>query len=245
MASYMRSDRGHLGPQHGDPKRLINYHEFIQLNDVYSGEDADHQRILENIGIPMSNLPASSRLDEILDEELSRRQPSIERIDTPHNPPKFLVKEPYGVSKLRDGGSFTSGDQDRDIIHRRLSASKKSTRDWLYPFALTTLSVAAFIVTMIYASPGSAYLTRRLLTASGTDSILVLRVLSEIHTLLLSASVARAFDSIQWSLASRINGITLLSFLALDSGTGILSLFRLVGTPSWRGRSHMIWSFVR
>jgi hypothetical protein len=240
----MRSDGGNPGPQRDDARRLID-HEITQSIDGYIGEEGECQRISENLGIPMINLPMSFRLDGILDEELSRRQHSTERISTPHNSPEIIAKEPLCVSARRGKGQFPSGDQDQGTIRSRLSASKKSTGGWLYPFVLTTFSIAAFIVTIIYASPGSVHLTRRLFTASGSDSILVLRVLSEVQTLLLSASVARAFDSIQWSLVSRINGITLLSFLALDSGTGILSLFRLLRTPSWRGRSHIIWNFVR
>jgi len=64
--------------------------------------------------------------------------------------------------------------------------------------------------------------------ASQSNTILVLRVLSEAHGVFLAGAVYSTFEVVQWVLVSRPEGIQLPQFLALQSSTGPLGLLAIV-----------------
>jgi hypothetical protein len=84
-------------------------------------------------------------------------------------------------------------------------------------------------LTGVYAS-GSArkMLQARFFSSTPSNSLLTLRVLSEVSTLLLWALYLGVLEEFQWALASRTKGVNVLQHVALDLGTGFWGLLRLV-----------------
>ncbi|KAK2035628.1 hypothetical protein LX32DRAFT_577343 [Colletotrichum zoysiae] len=69
---------------------------------------------------------------------------------------------------------------------------------------------------------------------SSKNSILILRVLTELCAITLAALVVVVVEDLQWALASRPGGVSLLHFVGLDSGTGVWGLLRLFVTAEWK-----------
>ncbi|EFQ27281.1 uncharacterized protein GLRG_01776 [Colletotrichum graminicola M1.001] len=69
---------------------------------------------------------------------------------------------------------------------------------------------------------------------SPKNPILILRVLTELCAITLAALVVVVVEDLQWALASRPGGISLLHFVGLDSGTGVWGLLRLLATAEWK-----------
>ncbi|KAK1593475.1 uncharacterized protein LY79DRAFT_514454 [Colletotrichum navitas] len=69
---------------------------------------------------------------------------------------------------------------------------------------------------------------------SSKNSILILRVLTELCAITLAALVVVVVEDLQWALASRPDGVSLLHFVGLDSGTGVWGLLRLLATAEWK-----------
>ncbi|KAK1985985.1 hypothetical protein LZ30DRAFT_583051 [Colletotrichum cereale] len=69
---------------------------------------------------------------------------------------------------------------------------------------------------------------------SSKNSILILRVLTELCAITFAALVVVVVEDLQWALASRPEGVSLLHFVGLDSGTGVWGLLRLLATAEWK-----------
>lgn len=63
--------------------------------------------------------------------------------------------------------------------------------------------------------------------SSGSNTILILRILSEAAGVFLAGSIYSTFEVVQWVLISRPDGIKIPQFLALQSSTGLLGLIIL------------------
>uniref|UniRef100_L2FN73 Major facilitator superfamily transporter n=2 Tax=Colletotrichum gloeosporioides species complex TaxID=2707338 RepID=L2FN73_COLFN len=85
-------------------------------------------------------------------------------------------------------------------------------------------------------STGSAkaLMKQSFFVASPQNSILLLRVLTELCAVVLAALVVVVVEDLQWALASRPGGVSLLHFVGLDSGTGVWGLLRLLATADWK-----------
>jgi hypothetical protein len=117
---------------------------------------------------------------------------------------------------------------------RYLGLAKQTILAW----SSTILATAFFLMTVAYAT-GTARISRvKFVHASQSNTILVLRVLSEAHGVFLAASVYASFEVVQWALISRPGGIQLPQFLALQCSTGPLGLLAIA---SGQGLSVAEW----
>jgi hypothetical protein len=120
---------------------------------------------------------------------------------------------------------------------RYLGLAKQTILAW----SSTILATAFFLMTVAYAT-GTARISRvRFVNASQSNTILVLRVLSEAHGVFLAASVYASFEVVQWVSISRPEGVLLPQFLALQCSTGPLGLLAIA---SGHGLSTTEWPIV-
>lgn len=112
---------------------------------------------------------------------------------------------------------------------------KKSSKFVWWTFGLWLLGVLMMTLTTVY-STGSAKALMRMnfFVMSSKNSILILRVLTELCAVTLAALVVVVVEDLQWALASRPGGVSLLTFVGLDSGTGVWGLLRLLATAEWK-----------
>lgn len=89
-------------------------------------------------------------------------------------------------------------------------------------------TVGFLILTLVYASNATAASRILFLYSSSSTTIFVLSILSSITGLFLTATIAAAFERVQWLLVSRPNGLRLSRYLALQPGTGLMGLLTLV-----------------
>jgi hypothetical protein len=98
-----------------------------------------------------------------------------------------------------------------------------------YTATLLFFTLGFGTLTGVYAS-GSAHrmLNAHFFSSSPSNSLLTLRILSEVSTILLWGLYLGVLEELQWSLASRKCGMNVLQFVALDMGTGFWGLLRLI-----------------
>jgi hypothetical protein len=151
------------------------------------------------------------------------------------NPP---ADESLGPSITKDGSDFSNVEEWIDTTNSHVVRGGKLTCTSFYVPILILLSIIVFAAIVIYTSIPTVKL-------SASNSILVLRILSEANTILLAVLASTALEYIQWTLTSRKFGSSLLAFLSLDSGTGVMKLFQLLMMRSWRHVDHKFWSAAR
>jgi hypothetical protein len=150
------------------------------------------------------------------------------------NPP---ADESLGPSTTKDGSEFSNVEEWIDTANSHVVRGGMTCAG-LYVSILILLSITMFLAIIIYTSIPTVKL-------SASNSILVLRILSEANTILLTVLASTALEYIQWTLTSRKFGASLLAFLSLDNGTGVMKLFQLLKMQSWRHIDHKFWSAVR
>jgi hypothetical protein len=101
-------------------------------------------------------------------------------------------------------------------------------RQTILAWSSTILATAFFLMTVAYATRTARMSSTSFVHASQSNTILVLRILSEAHGVFLAGSVYSVFEVVQWVLISRPEGIQLPQFLALQSSTGPLGLLAIV-----------------
>jgi hypothetical protein len=106
---------------------------------------------------------------------------------------------------------------------RYLGLAKQTILAWVS----LILALAFFLLTVSYAAKKSSISDLKFVLCSRSNTILVLRLLSEAAALFLSATIHSTFELAQWVLISRPGGIRLSQYLALQSGTGPLGLIVL------------------
>ncbi|KAK8160738.1 hypothetical protein BKA80DRAFT_204954 [Phyllosticta citrichinensis] len=79
---------------------------------------------------------------------------------------------------------------------------------------------------------------------SPSRAILVLRIMTEILCLYMLALGIMIVEDLQWTLASRPGGVSLLHFIGLDPGTGTWGLLRLFLSAGWRDKMLSFWRLV-
>lgn len=100
-------------------------------------------------------------------------------------------------------------------------------RQTILAWSSTILATAFFLMTVAYATEKSRFTAAKFVHSSRSNTIMVLRVLSEIAGVFLAGSVYSTFEVVQWVLISRPDGIRLPQFLALQSSTGPLGLLMI------------------
>lgn len=120
---------------------------------------------------------------------------------------------------------------------KRMSAvidlQESSRFGWWTP-VLLLLTLVVVTVTAMYANGSiKSLMQERFFTSSSSNAILILRILTEACALLLAALVVLVVEDLQWALATRPQGVSLLHFVGLDGGTGMWGLVRLLVTADW------------
>ena len=102
--------------------------------------------------------------------------------------------------------------------------------------ALAVTPTALFAITAWFAASTFSdeprdqanHILQSLLKVSFSSTVTILRILQGLTSTLTAAAVARSFEGIQWTLASRDTGIRSLSFLGLSPSTSIIGAAKLV-----------------
>lgn len=123
--------------------------------------------------------------------------------------------------------------------------NKTSKFGW-WPLLLLLLTAIMVVLTAIYANGTAKPLMQdRFFSTSSPHTILILRILTEGCALLFAALVVMVVEDLQWALASRPSGVSLLHFVGLDSGTGVWGLLRLLATADWNQKYSSLFRYVR
>lgn len=132
-----------------------------------------------------------------------------------------------------DGAAYDSGDE-APLNPRAPPGARNNNFVW-WTFGLWTLGVVMVVLTTVYSTGSAKALMRQnFFVASQSNSLLVLRIMTELCAIVIAAIVVVVVEDLQWALASRPGGVSLLHFVGLDSGTGVWGLLRLLMTADWR-----------
>lgn len=61
---------------------------------------------------------------------------------------------------------------------------------------------------------------------------------------MMAALVVVVVEDLQWALASRPEGVSLLHFVGMDSGTGVWGLLRLLATADWKEKYSSLFRLI-
>lgn len=110
-----------------------------------------------------------------------------------------------------------------------------------YTTALILLTTGFATFTAVYASGMKTKLVHvPLFTSSSSHSLLVLRIVSEVSTVLLWALSFAVMEELQWALAARKKGINVVQFVQLDTGTGFWRLINLLWGSAWEYKATVV-----
>jgi hypothetical protein len=126
--------------------------------------------------------------------------------------------------------------------------TKRLVRGLSLSWLSALLALVCLILTITYAFYPQSVSHLKAIGGSPSSALLVLRILSEIAGVLLAATIAAAFEKLQFILVARDGdggGLRFLDYLSLQAGAGMPGL---IGAAVWRGGIEMatrIWSIVR
>lgn len=109
-------------------------------------------------------------------------------------------------------------------------------------WTLAGFCLASYVITVVFAFGNAVFTQIQYLALSPAHTLTILRTLSEATTLLLTALIASATEKTFWLLVSRIDGISLPDFLALQLNTGIWGWLKHVFRRRFRARG---WGSLR
>jgi hypothetical protein len=121
------------------------------------------------------------------------------------------------------------------------------SRSFYNPFTaiLLLLTTGISIFTAIYASGTTTTLLNvHFFSSSSSHSLLTLRILSEAITVLLWTLSLAVMDQLQWSLASRRDGVSLIQFIQLDLGVSFWGLLRLITQSPWKYKGNSLTRYA-
>jgi hypothetical protein len=125
--------------------------------------------------------------------------------------------------------------------------SRFRARHPIFQIPLTWLaaifSIALFILTVLYAFSTTSLLRFHLSSISPTNTIFVLRILSEATAFCMVGMIDGALERLQWMLISRETGLRFLDYLALNQGTAKWGLVNLIFLSRRKGGHR--WSAAR
>lgn len=126
-------------------------------------------------------------------------------------------------------------DDTAELRPRRRSVNlEQSSRFGWWTLGLFVLTVVMVTLTAIFSDGSAKSLWQdKFFTTSPSNAILILRIMTEACALLLGGLIMVVVEDLQWALASRPQGLGLLHFVGLDSGTGVWGLVRLLATADW------------
>ena len=121
------------------------------------------------------------------------------------------------------------------------TALKRTPLAWLSVF----LTLILLVLTTLYASQTALVSKGGSISSSRSNAIFVLRALSELTGVMLAATIAGAFERVQWLFVVGDDGTPLTHYLALQAGTGVFGLLVLaLGGVVPRMKTRM-WSGLR
>jgi hypothetical protein len=126
-----------------------------------------------------------------------------------------------------------------------MASSKSDTALLLLTSAL--FAVTAWFSASTFSSRPEKQLNHLLqtnLNISFGATVLILRVLQALTSISTTAVTAHSFESIQWNLANRDEGLSVLNFLRLSSTTGFVGLLSL-GLGGLRRQRDGLWVLLR
>ncbi|KAF6800319.1 hypothetical protein CSOJ01_12205 [Colletotrichum sojae] len=149
---------------------------------------------------------------------------------TPDANDRSFDKKEGGVN---DTTAYDSGDEVP--LNSQASPGVRNDNFVWWTFGLWLLGVVMVVLTTVYSTGSAKALMRQnFFVASQSNSLLILRIMTELCAIIIAAIVVVVVEDLQWALASRPGGVSLLHFVGLDSGTGVWGLLRLLMTADWR-----------
>jgi hypothetical protein len=148
-------------------------------------------------------------------------------------------RDPPNKHSTTEASNYT--EKPRPLPFHKIPAHFKFTYTW--KLALVTFLFLVLTVIYTWATTTTAGPLTRLIPLSESNSLLVLRILTEITGLLLATLCGLGWTALLWGNANSQKGISLASFLALSSTTGFRGLVLLLG---WKETSdgtsqHLFW----
>lgn len=138
-------------------------------------------------------------------------------------------------------------EHDTARLHpRRLSVNmERSSRFGWWTLCLLIITIIMVTLSAFYSNGSTkSFWQDRFFTTSASNAILILRIMTEACALLLAALVMVVVEDLQWALASRPQGVDLLHFIGMDSGTGVWGLLRLLATADWKQKYSSLFRWV-
>lgn len=141
-----------------------------------------------------------------------------------------------------------SGHEPPRLARRMTAMSinlQQTSRFGWWTLGLLLVTVVVVTMTALYANGSAKSLMRdKFFTTSSANAILILRILTEACALLFAALIMVVVEDLQWALASRPVGVSLLHFVGLDAGTGVWGLLRLLATADWKQKYSSLFRLV-
>jgi hypothetical protein len=186
-------------------------------------------------------------------------------VNSVNSKPNVLSSTPATTQSLPTGGCAPSQLKSHPPQPRQDSSEARPTQGrirrpipgtfweqkWTWLLALTC--GISLLLTFIYgwalSSPNGSLGSVVASNTSPTVAIRILRILSEIVSIMLATFVGVASTLTMWLMASTDSGITVATWLAMSPSTGLLGLLRLFQWPR-RSRSlswnlHIPWILIR
>jgi hypothetical protein len=141
--------------------------------------------------------------------------------------------EIYSTNGAADafGAHFTTGMRSNMSRPRsqwsRFTRMTRSIMQIQMAWLLAVLTLVLLALTTLYAAQASLTSQKHVVFSSRSDAIFVLRALSELTGVMLAATIATTFESVQWLYVAQKGGVRLADYLALQAGTGIMGLLAL------------------
>lgn len=120
---------------------------------------------------------------------------------------------------------------------------------WLLAgFTAIWIALTVLFAWAVYASPESQ-VAQKFIPSSSSDTLAVLRFLSEGVAIFLTALVAIALELFMWGLAGRPGGVSVSTLLGMSHTTGLSGLLRLLRWAPVRSRGvhdrHHLLAIIR
>jgi hypothetical protein len=132
-------------------------------------------------------------------------------------------------------GVFATADsqQSRAVVSSTTTVLRSRFRQKSTSLGLSVLAILllTFSTWFIYIEFVSKKKPPQLLELSASRTVFTVTALSHANIYLIVPLVEQSLEALRWSLASRSQGVSALSFVSLSGGTGILGLVNLLRVP--------------
>lgn len=149
------------------------------------------------------------------------------------------------ISPPRAQGAPPQVPQRFEVLHERWSRFRAGHPIFQIPgtWLAAGFSIALFVLTVLYAFSTTSLLRFHLSSISATNTVFVLRILSEATAFCMIGMIDGALERLQWMLLSTETGIKFLDYVALNQGTAKWGLINLIFLSKRKGGHR--WSVAR